>query len=656
MREGRIHLFAQKALRFADGAAFGNAGAYEFVAGRARVHIAPESIPAGAVDDLDLAPRDQAGLIACTADFAMLKPVEMKRGNRRILFDYPNRGSKRALQFFNDAPFTNGPLTPAHAGNGYLMRRGYTVLWVAWQGDLLEGDGRLLLDLPVARDPSGDPVRGMVRSEFIVDEPGIRVMPLSGRVSVRSHPTISLDKSGVLFTRQRTPISEPVAIAPEEWAFEREEVGLGIDFRTPETAIFPSATHIRLRSGFEPGWIYRLHYTAQDPLILGLGQVVVRDLVDFFRQQPADALGAANPLAGNIERVYAWGRSQTGRAIRDFIYRGLNEHAGRKVFDGVIVNASGAGRIDAGRFANLNAAGSQQYEEHDSASDSFPFAYGPAVNPDNSATDSILKRPGSDPLVMHVSSSSEYWQRRASLVHTDAHGADLPDLDNVRLYHWASSPHSSDPNARQPLRGRYANLSNIVQVSFLFRALLDALDAWATKGVSPPDSVVPRRRDGTLVTHDEWRASFPPVPGLKLPVGLNRHSTWPTFAPAVDSDGNEIAGVAPPMVAAPLGTYTGWNTRSAGYGDGAMHSFYGSYIPFPWTSGDGATSCDPRRAVLDRYATAQTYVAAVRACAEALVARRLMLEEDIDAVTRDAEDWGRARNLVCWSVPGCSRP
>ena len=50
------------------------------------------------------------------------------------------------LQFFNDVPASNNPRTLAHAGNGFLMRRGYTVAWLALQGDLLPGNGRLLLD------------------------------------------------------------------------------------------------------------------------------------------------------------------------------------------------------------------------------------------------------------------------------------------------------------------------------------------------------------------------------------------------------------------------------------------------------------------------------------------------------------------------------
>ncbi|MEZ4573301.1 MAG: hypothetical protein R2849_23880 [Thermomicrobiales bacterium] len=49
----------------------------------------------------------------------------------------------------NDAVHSNAPSTADHAGNGFLMRRGYALLWSGWQGDLLPGDGRLTMDLPV---------------------------------------------------------------------------------------------------------------------------------------------------------------------------------------------------------------------------------------------------------------------------------------------------------------------------------------------------------------------------------------------------------------------------------------------------------------------------------------------------------------------------
>ena len=136
---------------FADGQEFGAAGAYERLTGRIRFAVDPLAPAQRDIVDLDKAPRDADGLVRFAADCMILKPVDMARGNRRLFYDYGNRGHKRALQFFNDAMHSNEPLSAAHAGNGFLMRRGYAVVWVAWEGDMLPGGGRMVLDAPVAR-------------------------------------------------------------------------------------------------------------------------------------------------------------------------------------------------------------------------------------------------------------------------------------------------------------------------------------------------------------------------------------------------------------------------------------------------------------------------------------------------------------------------
>ena len=214
------------------------------------------------------------------------------------------------LQFFNDAPASNDPRSLAHAGNGFLMRRGYTVVWLAWQGDLLPGNGRMVLDLPIA------PVKGPVRGEYIADRRGITTFPLSGHASTRSHPTLSLDPREARLTRRRYPADPRIPIPPESWRFARVEGGVGLDNQGAEHAVIPSDTHIHIPGGFEPGWIYELVYTGRDALVLGLGHAAVRDFVSFLRYATDDRVGL-----GEIEKAYAWGRSQTGRCIRDFVYR-----------------------------------------------------------------------------------------------------------------------------------------------------------------------------------------------------------------------------------------------------------------------------------------------------------------------------------------------
>ena len=165
------------------------------------------------------------------------------------------------------------------------------------------------------------------------------------------------------------------------------------------------------------------------------------------------------------------------------------------------------------RFANAVVSGGQQYEDHFNPADAFPFSYAETTDHLTGRGDAILKRPETDPLVIHTQTSTEYWQRRGSLVHTDTRGNDLPQPPNARVYFWASSQHFADPIAKPLERGILQNFLNTVATSMLFRAMIEAMDRWATTGAVPPDSRIPRRADGTLVTIDEWRRQFPAIPG-----------------------------------------------------------------------------------------------------------------------------------------------
>ncbi|HVC60292.1 MAG TPA: alpha/beta hydrolase domain-containing protein [Acetobacteraceae bacterium] len=659
---------------FADGQAFGEAGPYERLSGRVHVAVDPLAAAQRDVVDLDKAARDSRGLVHCEADCMILKPVDLARGNRRLFYDYGNRGHKRALQFFNDAQHSNDPLAAAHAGNGFFMRRGYCVVWVAWEGDMLPGDGRMVLDVPVARNGDGSPITGTVRVEYMVDAPGRTSFPLSGRVAAHSFPTVSLDPFQAKLTKRRYPYDPPIDIPPGQWSFARVEAGSGGETGTPERAVIASATDIFLPAGFQPGWIYELLYTAQHPKVMGLGHVVVRDAISFLKYDPGDA----NPLRG-VEKAYGWGRSQTGRCLRDFVYRGFNADAqGRRVFDGVLPHVAGAGRKWLNhRFASPIVSGGQQYEDHFNIADSFPFSYAWSRDHLTGREDAILKRPDTDPLVMHTQTSTEYWVRRGSLAHTDTQGNDLPQPDAVRVYLWASSQHFADPQPKLPARGIGQNFPNVVSTSMLFRALLDAMDRWATDGTPPPASRIPTRADGTLVDIAAWRGCFPAIPGVATPLapnplplldfgpdaerGMLREpptlvpggntpgapgKTYTVLVPAVDRDGNDIPGVRAPMVAAPLGTYTGWNLRARGFGHGMQLRFDGSYVPFAETPAEREATGDPRPSIIERYPDKATYVAAIVAAARELVAQGLMLDEDVERCAAAAANWGRPPHVA----------
>jgi len=662
----RIEIRISERRPFADGHTFDGGGAYERLVGRVHFAVDPGSPAQAGIVDLDKAPRNAAGLVEFSADLFILKPTDAARGNRRLLFGYGNRGNKRELQFFNDAPASNDPATLADAGNGFLMRRGYSLVWVAWEGDLLPGDGRMILDVPVASN-GGEPITGLVRSEYIAADVSTTTFPLSGMASARSYPTASLDTRSATLTRRRYASSERIAVDPQAWCFARMEGGQGLDAQGVERAVVESRTHIHIPTGFEPGWIYELVYTATEPRVYGLGHVVVRDAASFFKHAARDDAGEVNPLAGSVDMAYAWGRSQTGRCIRDFLYHGYNaDVAGRKVFDGVLPHVSGGGLMWMNhRFSSVISPAGQQYEDHWNCADRFPFSYAPSTDHLTERSDAILKRPDTDPLVLHTQTATEYWQRHGSLVHTDTRGNDLAQPENVRVYLWSSSQHFANPNQKTPSAGVCRHYTNIVQTSMLFRAMLDALDAWASRGAEPPPSRVPRHDDATLVDYMTWRRQFPCIPGAAIPQSANGlelmdfgnrfdegllsneppvivdTNGYTILVPAVDEDGNDVAGVRAPMVQAPLGSYTGWNLRRRGRGHGAMHLFDGSYIPFAETMEERLATGDPRASILERYADADGYARAVEAAARRLLEEGFMIEEDVERCVSAAADWGR---------------
>ncbi|MEL0323517.1 MAG: alpha/beta hydrolase domain-containing protein, partial [Rhodospirillales bacterium] len=116
-------------------------------------------------------------------------------------------------------------------------------------------------------------------------------------------------------------------------------------------------------------------------------------------------------------------------------------------------------------------------------------------------------------------------------------------------------------------------------------------------------------------------------------------AAYKVLVPAVDEDGNEVAGVRCPMVQAPLGTYTGWNVRKRGIGGGAMHEFSGSYIPLPETPEIRSATGDPRQSILNRYKDVNGYIDAIETAARSLVEAGFMLEEDVTRCIARAKNW-----------------
>jgi len=605
-----------------DGAEFGSAGSYEKVTGRIRGAADPAHRLNAGIVNLDRAPRNGAGQVEYCVDFCLLKPADPRRHNGRIFYDVLNRGNKLALSALNDAPASNDPHAAADAGNGFLMRQGYAILWSAWQGDVAAGEGRMLASLPIAT--AGAPITAINRDEFIFNH---------GHNPARaplSYPAASLDQTRAQLTVRQRERDPRTALAPQAWRFLSDRQ---IEITRPE--------------GFDAGAIYEFIYPARDPIVMGLGMAAIRDVVSFFRNRAADDYGNPNPLAAGALRIahaYAFGMSQSGRFLRDWLWQGFNEDLnGHKVFDGVIPSLAGSRKT----FTNFAFAQpgrfSCQHEDHLTPGDQFPFAYASRFDPLSGRTGGILARcRASDtcPRIMHLDSSGEYWQGRASLVTADEAGRDLELPEEVRIYHFAGTQHG----------GRFATAifpfcqhpGNPVDMNAACRALLVALDRWVSAGEPPPPSRYPRAADGTLVSADALH--FPAIPRVKYegmrnelchtdytvqPPRPDPQRRYAVMVPAVDADGNELGGVRLPEIAAPLGTHTGWNPRRDGFAGGEL-ALLGWYLPFAETAAERAANGDPRPSIEERYQSHQAYVEAVARAAQALCEARLLLAEDVE--------------------------
>jgi hypothetical protein len=642
---------------FAGGMAFGKTGPYERIVAVARFAVDPNHPRNRIIVDLDKAPRNADGKVEFEADVFILAPKDPAKGNGAIFYDVNNRGNKLALRFFNLAPGGNNPATAKDAGDGFLFRRGYTVVWCGWIGELLPGEHRLLMRAPIATD-KGKPIRGLVRYEMVSDK-RVESMPLSKRAGHGSYPPTAEGEAKGVLTKRLSASDKPVVVPAEQWALKRRpvpEVQEGVKGTLGEI-------RLGLRDGFEPGYLYELVCEAEGPIVQGLGLAAVRDLVSFLRSEA----GKRNPIiavAGKpaLARAYAFGVSQSGRFLRHFLYQGFNaDEKDRKVFDGVIPHVSGGGLgFFNHRFAQPTRHNAQ-HEEHLYPTDVFPFAYGEETDPFSKRKDSILGRLASEgdkylPKVMHTQSAAEYWHRSGSLVHTDPstrRDAELPE--NVRVYAFGGTQHG--PAANPPPRGICDNLTNPGDYRPFLRALLDALDAWVRKGTLPPESAYPRIDNKTLADWRQASTGFPAIPGVRYPRVIQQPPKCdygPDFAskriitiepprvvgqyavgvPKSDRDGNDLGTLLPPEVAVPLATYTGWNLRRKEFGaDGMLASLMGSYIPFPRTKAERMKTGDPRQSIAERYGSFAVYQKRFADTCEDLVKQRYLLREDAERLT-----------------------
>jgi Alpha/beta hydrolase domain len=633
-----------------DGQAFGAAGPYERLTGRIYFSVAIDNAHNRRIVDLANAVNLKNGEVEFSSDFIVIRAKDAAKRNGSLLLEIPNRGRSRIVALVDGGSWD----LASDAGDGWLLRNGYTIASLGWQWDAA-GQNALRFYAPIAKE-NGNTITGLLRGDVMLakdlDEISLGHL-IIGEIGGSEYPVAAPDDPRNTLTVRDSRNAPRKLIPRSEWQFARAENG----------KLVPDNRHIHLDGGFQPGKIYEYVYVVADPVIAGLSFAAVRDFASYAKYS-ADAIAGAT-------RVYGEGISQNGRFLRDFLYQGFNaDEDGRMALDGVLAHVAGAGR---GSFNYRFAQPSRDAQPTSSVffpTDIFPFTDLPETDPLTHETGGLLDRAVADkvvPKIFFSNTSYEYWGRAAALIHITPDGkADAPVSPNVRIYQFTGLQHFSGPFPPAKGRGDLAGQQpqSPLPIKYFWRAMITNMDAWMRNNTPPPESSYPKLADGTLVPLSGY--AFPDVPGLNRPheaneayrVDFGPHwregflklqppkvgEAFPVLVPQTDRDGNERSGIRVPELTVPLATYAPWNLRDPSIGAPDQRvSFEGSYLPFPKTAADREKSGDSRKSIAERYSSRDDYLSRFTRALDALIQERWILPEDRgELLQRGEQEWDLA--------------
>lgn len=625
-----------------NGQSFGPVGPYERISGRIYFSVPVGNPHNRSIVDLANAVNLKDGEVEFSSDFIAVRPKDPHKSNGSMLLEVPNRGNSRIISLVDGGDWD----VTKDAGDGWLLRQGYTVVALGWQWDAT-GPAALRFYAPIAQQ-NGQPISGLLRGDLMPSKVMTEI-PLGhlivGNIGGSEYPVSAPDDPRNVLTVRDTPTAARNLIPRSAWRFVTNR-------------------SIALNGGFQPGKIYEYVYVVSNPVVAGLSFAAIRDFASYAKYSPHASISSA--------RIIGEGISQNGRFLRDFIYEGFNaDEQGRLALDGVLAHVGGAGR---GSFNYRFAQPSRDAQPTSSLffpTDLFPFTDEPETDPLTGQTGSLLERAVAEKVVPKIflsHTSYEYWGRVASLIHSSPDGKrDMPISANVRIYHFTGLQHFSGPFP--PAKGKGDLLADQPEtplpVKYFWRAMITNMDAWVRTNTAPPQSSYPHIADGTLVLLSRY--SFPAIPGILKPHDANEAyrldfgpdwrrtgiltleppkvgQPFPVLVPQVNADGNERDGVRLPEITVPLATYTGWNLRDPSIGAPNQRvAFEGSYIPFPKTAADRLQSNDPRKAIAERYSGREDYLNRYKQAVDELVEERWILPGDREALLHRGElEWDYA--------------
>lgn len=626
----RIEINSRESVQRSDGQA-----GYESISGVAYFAVDPNDLVNKAIIDIAYAPVNSSGLVEFSTDFRVLIPKD-STANGTLLYNVNNRGGSR--------------FPPEISLDHPLSKMGFTFLASGWINELAPQEGRLRLHAPIVREESAS-ITGEVRYEVTV---GASAGALTDDVNIAGagHLAYRPSTAGLLAaTLTRRQYQDDVRIPIENSQFELRV--------TEVEASTQPMVNLSLQGGFQPGAIYELIYEAQDPVLAGAGMAGIRDLVSLIRHSATSADQLQDLDLPAIEHTVAWGNSQSGRLLRQFIYDGFNADLnGRQVFDGVIPVIAGGGY---GMFNNRFAMPTRtngQHSNHLFPNDLFPFTYGASTDPFSGRTDSVLAKSRSNntvPKIMHLQTSNEYWVRGGSLPHTNPAGTEDAIIpEEVRFYTIGGSQHGSGNGIPRAASSGQLPPNPNMWAPFSY-SLIVAMHNWVSQGIEPPASRYPKISDGSLVpSHldgtinpSAWRqmnnVNHPRA--MYKPASVDYGDQWQTrrivsrhprlsedlyqaMVPAVNDDNNDssLSTLLPPMTQVPLATFVSWNLRSFASGsEKSLARLSGGYIPFAANSAMANQSADSRSTISGLYNSFEDYLSRYERATDALISEGYLL-------------------------------
>ena len=624
---------------------FGSVGQYEKLRGTAYGELDPSDLRNAVITDIELAPVNARGMVEYSMDIFILKPINLSNGNHRLLFDFNNRGQMRLGQL-NGAASTNDPTTATDAGAGFIMNLGYPMVSNGWDIGA-SGLDSMKITVPVARN-GGATITGP-SYEYLVFENSTTL------TSELAYAAATSDKSQATLTVRARLDDLPTVVPVTGWDYTS----------TDGTAIrlLPTGTP------FQQSHIYEFTYTAKNPVVAAIGLAATRDFVSFLRYGTA---AEGNPLAGDVQYTYSYSISQPSRVLNDFQKLGFNEDQnGQRVFDGILSHTGGGSGDQINyRFAQTGRT-ERNRQNHLYPESVFPFAHQVLTDHLSGKTGGRSERctaSNTCPKRFEVNTANEYWVKACSLLHTDTQGNDLPDHENVRFYLMSGLSHGVGDITDRKEGQQFTNAVSPIPAH---RALLVALDEWVSQGTTPPKSEVPRHADNAAFavprpgsqtgSVPQAELGWPTIPGVtynglittrylldfgvdfdrgilsNYPPSVVGRPAYPIFVSKVDADGNELAGIRLPQVAAPVATTTGWALRRAGFGENEGAESDGQHIPFKTTKAERLAAGDPRLSLEERYKDHDGYVQEVTKAAQQLEKQRFLLPADVQRYIETAQ-------------------